>query len=165
MRQANIAERQAKISDRQAHIMERQTGIAAQQAETEQTRLRAELYDRRVIIYSGIESYLIDASSDDGKVSNEVKQELFKSISVASFLLDDEISSIGRKVMQVSASLRANMRRLDKLTDELEREGMFDKIEANNDDLSRLHIALRSHMTKYLKLSLPTDPPAHPSIG
>lgn len=162
LRQANIAERQATISNRQAHIMERQTAIAAQQAETEQTRLRAELYDRRVVIYAGIERYLIDASSDDGKVSNEVRQELYNSISVASFLLDDEISSIGRKVMQVSASLRGNMRRLENLTDESLRDGLFERIEANNDDLAHLHIKLREHMTKYLKLGLPADPVATP---
>lgn len=156
-KQAAIALKQAGISDRQAHIMERQTEIAGRQADTEHTRLRAELYDRRVIVYAGIERYLIDASMEDGKVSNEVRQDLFNSISVASFLLDEDVASLGRKILQVSSSLRANMRRLEKLTDETLRDALFEKIELNNDDLTSCHVELRNHMTRYLKLGISSD--------
>jgi hypothetical protein len=159
-KQAAIALMQAGISDRQARIMERQTEIAGRQADTEHTRLRAELYDRRVLVYSGIERYLIDASSNDGKVSDEVRQALYDSISVASFILDEDLASIGRKVMQTSASLRGNMRRLnslDALTDEARRSSAFTAIEQNNDDLTSCHVALRQHMERYLKLGIIGD--------
>lgn len=156
-KQAAIALKQAGISDRQARIMERQTEIAGRQADTEHTRLRAELYDRRVIVYTGIERYLIDASMEDGKVSNEVRQDLFNSISVASFLLDEDLASLGRKILQVSSSLRSNMRRLEKLTDETLRDQLFEKIELNNDDLTSCHVELRNHMTRYLKLGISSD--------
>ncbi len=156
-KQAAIALMQAGISDRQARIMERQTEIAGRQADTEHTRLRAELYDRRVIIYAGIERYLTDASMEDGKVSNEVRQDLYNSISVASFLLDDDLAILGRKILQVSSSLRSNMQRLEKLTDESLRDAMFEKIELNNDDLASCHVELRNHMTRYLKLGISSD--------
>lgn len=156
-KQAAIALMQAGISDRQARIMERQTEIASRQADTEHTRLRAELYDKRVIVYAGIERYLIDASMNDGKVSNEVRQEMFNSISVALFLLDEDVASIGRKILQLSSSLRKNMQRLEKLTDETLRDTLFEKIDLNRDDLTSCHIELRSHMKRYLKLGISSD--------
>lgn len=156
-KQAAIALMQAGISDRQARIMERQTEIASRQADTEHTRLRAELYDKRVIVYAGIERYLIDASMNVGKVSNEVRQDLFNSISVASFLLDEDVASLGRKILQVSTSLRINMQRIEKLTDETLRDALFEKIDLNNDDLTSCHVELRNHMAKYLKLGISSD--------
>ena len=150
--QVNIAGRQVAIADRQAQIMERQARIAAQQADTEQTRLRADLYDRRLSVYVGIERYLIDASIRGGKVEADVRDEIFKSISVASFLLDDEIAAIGRKLIQVSSSLRANVRRLETIIDEAKRPDLLDKIDGNENELADLHLELRNHMNKYLKL-------------
>ncbi|WP_183937055.1 hypothetical protein [Sphingomonas sp. BK481] len=161
-KQAAIALMQAGISDRQARIMERQTEIASRQADTEHTRLRAELYDRRVIVYAGIERYLIDASMDDGKVSNEVRQSLFNSISVSSFLLDDDVASLGRKILRVSSSLRSNMRKLEKLTDEALRDEIYERIDLNNDELTFCHTELRNHMTRYLKLGISSDTVSDP---
>ena len=95
--QAAISLKQAEIAERQAHIMERQTGIAEQQAETERTRLRAELYDRRVVVFAGIEQYLADSSSCDGVVSNEVRDGLFKSLAVATFLMGSDVDRLGKE--------------------------------------------------------------------
>jgi len=156
-KQSAIALRQAEIADRQARIMERQTAIATRLADTEHTRLRAELYDRRVVVYSGIERYLIDASSADGNVTPEVRQELFNSISVASFLLDEDLAAIGRRILQVSASLRQNMRRLqtlDLMEDKSRRPAYIKAIENDNETFTALHMELRRHMEVYLKLGI-----------
>lgn len=154
-RQANIADRQAEIAHQQASIMERQTQIAAQQAATEQTRLRAELYDRRVVIYAGIEQYLTEAISNDGKVSNEIRDSLFKSMSVARFMLGEDVEQICRDLHRTAVFLRGDVGRLERLKDDedAKRPGFFDKIEAHNDQLVDLDRRLRATMERYLRLS------------
>lgn len=149
--QSNIARRQVAIAARQVEIMGNQATIAAQQANTESIRLRSELYDKRLSVYTNIEKYLIATSINGGNVDAGVRDKLFESISVASFLLDDDIAAIGRKLIKISSSLRANARRLETI-DDANRSGLLDKIDADEDSLSSLHVELRNHMNKYLKL-------------
>jgi hypothetical protein len=151
-KQAAIAMTQANIADRQARIMERQTLIAERQAATEQTRLRAELYDRRVVVYAGIEQYLAESSTFDAVVNNDVRNGLFKSLSVARFLLGDDVDRIARDIHIASLKLRANMRRLEKVNSESKREEISVLIDQSNDKLHALHMELRETMVKYLSL-------------
>ena len=135
--------------------MQRQTEIAAQQADIEQTRLRAELYDRRVTIYAGIDQYLAESSMTEGEVKNEVREGLFKSLAVARFILGEDVEKIAREIHSVSMQLRSVSRRIERLHDHqnAERSGLFDKQDTLNDKLEELQSRLRETKERYLRLS------------
>jgi multidrug efflux pump subunit AcrA (membrane-fusion protein) len=156
-RQADIAARQADIAAKQADIMDRQSHIAEREAETERTRLRAELYDRRVIIFSGIEQYLNEARSNDGQVTHEITERLYQSMSVAPFILGDDAEKLCRSILNKTASLRVEMRTLNAELDISKRDDIVDQVMSINYELDDLNKDLRSAKELYLNLRYVDD--------
>lgn len=154
-KQAQISLRQTEIASRQAEIMEKQTAIASLQAEIEQTRLRAELYDRRVLIYSGIETFLNAALSNDGDVTGDDRDGIFSAMTVARYLLGVDVEKIAKEIYRAAILLRGDVGRLDRLRDGQDevRESLFAKIEGHNDKLGALGLALEGTKETYLRLA------------
>jgi len=146
--------RQAGIADRQARIMERQTEIAAQQAAIENTRLRAELYDRRVAVYGAMEKYMDEAAYGDiSNIPVEDSRAMFEAISVAGFLLDANVEELGRRIYAASVELRKSVWRLEREQDNDKRVARFDEMENSRYELLELRGELRASMGKFLRLS------------
>lgn len=152
LRQVGIAGRQADITFRQAEIMDRQTHIAERQAETERTRLRAELYDRRVLVFTGIEQFLEEALIRDGAVTPQLTESFNRSMSIAPFLLGKDVEELGRSIAKIAYKLRLHMSRLDRTEDLNLRTEMQDRAIAMNTELHDSGKTLKEMMEQYLSL-------------
>jgi hypothetical protein len=151
LRQVGIAARQADITFRQAEIMDRQTDIAERQAETERTRLRAELYDRRVVVLTAIENYLSSMSTNRGVPPSDVSDRLYRSMSIAPFLLGEDAEILCRKLINTAAILRYATDLLDSRGSDSDEE-LIERVMNIYYEVDLLRSELRDLMNKYLNL-------------
>lgn len=148
-----IGLRQVGIAARQAETMERQTLIADKIANIERIKLRTELYDRRVMIFTTIDNYIDISSDNDGIVSKQLKTDLYRAISLAPYVLGNDIAEIGKKVARLAQTLQYNSIKLNDAKDEQYRAEIIESIITTKDDMYHLRNLLRSTIDTYINIT------------
>jgi len=153
-KQAAITARQVDIAGRQNEILERQTAIAEQQVDIEATRLRADLYEDRLAIYTAMNTFIVDVTAAAGDVSNDQREAYFKAINASRFLMDDEVRELGRKIYASSIMLRSAANRLDRAddSDQDKIDTLVERTEHLYDVLAIQGMQLEKMMMQYLEL-------------
>lgn len=82
------------IGMRQSKISDRQTEILNHQVEIESISLRAEMYDRRIKIYTDLRTYLVNIWNEEYLNNIDNLQSFFVALEGSRFLFGDEIHNL-----------------------------------------------------------------------
>lgn len=137
-----------KIGIKQAKIAEKQTKILQSQVDQDRLQLRADLYDRRVAIYSAIKDYAFRASTGNA-VPMDVQRPFYEALNASRFLFGPELQAWIQELHEVAIALQVFHQRaygnVANATDE-----MFDRIALKQDELNRLLAQLDARFDPYL---------------
>jgi len=137
-----------RIGLRQIATAERQSEIANRQVEQQRLQLRAELYDRRVAVYSAIREYGFRASTGN-PVPAEIQRSFYEALNGSRFLFGAELQAWVQELHSVAVRLQVAMERLTRANSPIT-DKMIDAVEERQDELSAILKELDSRFAAYL---------------
>lgn len=89
--QVDIAHKQTEIMSRQVDIASKQTTIMGQQASLQQLTLKADLYEKRLKVYTDVRDYADTLSNAGKKIPYETKNNFLISLESSKFLFNTDV--------------------------------------------------------------------------
>lgn len=137
-----------RIGLRQIATAERQTEIANRQVDQQRLQIRADLYDRRVAVYSAIREYAYRASTGN-VVPSDVQRSFFEALNGSRFLFGAELQGWVQELHTVAVRLQVANERITRthgaVTDE-----MLTAVEQRHDQLNAILSELDTRFAAYL---------------
>lgn len=137
-----------RIGLRQIATAERQTEIANRQVDQQRLQIRADLYDRRVAVYSAIREYAFRASTGN-QVPADVQRSFFEALNGSRFLFGAELQSWVQELHTVAVRLQVANERITRVHSAVTDE-MLDTVEQSHDQLNGILSELDTRFADYL---------------